>query len=213
MQDSSYLNLDQLERALAYDPKFSNHFVEVMADSLVAVELVYASTNNFMNENMYHSFQRPWLHRQAYDKFIEAKRILSSRVTGYKFLIYDALRPWRFQVTMFARVKGTLHESYVANPDRGSLHNYGLAMDLTLLDSTGKPLDMGSEFDEFSEISQPQLEEELLKSNRLTKQQYQNRIFLREIMTLAGFEIIPNEWWHFNSCSLEEAKKIAPRVS
>lgn len=206
------MELDQLERALGHDPKYSAHYFEVMPDSLVTVDMVYATTKNFMNENMYMTFQRAWLHRQAYEKFMEAKSILKTKVGGCKFLIYDALRPWRFQVAMFARVKGTLHEPYIANPDRGSLHNYGLAIDLTLIDSNGMPLDMGSGFDEFSEISQPQLEPELLKLGRLTPKQIENRLLLRETMSRAGFEVIPNEWWHFNSCTLEEAKKIAPRI-
>lgn len=206
------LDLKQLERSLGHDPKFSSHFFEVIPDALVDVNMVYASKDNFMHENMYQSFQKAWLHRQAYEKFSEAKSLLKSKNRGLKFMVYDALRPWRFQVTMFAKVKGTAQETYVADPDKGSLHNYGMAMDLTLATLDGNALDMGSAFDEFAEVSQPQLEEKLLQAGKLSHAQLENRLFLRELMAASGFISIPNEWWHFNSCSLEEAKKIAPRI-
>ncbi len=102
---------------------------------------------------------------------------------------------WR----LWNRVKGTNQQPYVADPRRGSIHNYGFAVDLTLQDAGGKEVDMGTEFDHFGKLAQPALEDKFLKVGKLTQQQIDNRKLLRKVMKDAGFIQLPIEWWHFDA--------------
>ena len=96
---------------------------------------------------------------------------------------------------------------YVANPQEGSIHNYGAAVDLTIADTTGRPIDMGTEFDYFGVLAYPTKEEDMLAQGKLTSKQIANRQLLREVMTQAGFSPITTEWWHFNAFSRREADR------
>ena len=96
---------------------------------------------------------------------------------------------------------------YVSNPKNHSLHNYGCAIDLTLLDSFGRVLDMGTEFDHFGIEANTDKDSINMANGKLTKAQIRNRWLLRKCMYKAGFSGIKSEWWHFNSCSREVAKK------
>jgi L,D-peptidoglycan transpeptidase YkuD (ErfK/YbiS/YcfS/YnhG family) len=108
---------------------------------------------------------------------------------------------------MWRLVKETEQEAYVADPKRGSIHNFGAAVDVSIVDSTGLPLDMGTPFDYFGELAQPKYQERFLKEGKLTEEHLQNRKLLRGVMHEAGFQGIPDEWWHYNAFSLEEVKK------
>ena len=79
------------------------------------------------------------------------------------------------------------------------MHNFGLALDLTLKDSNGVILDMGTDFDSFEAAAGKQGEKEALKTGRLSTEQVKNREILRQIMKKAGFIALPSEWWHFNA--------------
>jgi D-alanyl-D-alanine dipeptidase len=88
--------------------------------------------------------------------------------------------------------------NYLSPPYETSLHNYGCAVDLTILDLLqNKPLDMGTGFDEFIPLSQPVQEWKFLKSGELSREAFDNRRLLRVVMKKAGFASIPSEWWHF----------------
>jgi L,D-peptidoglycan transpeptidase YkuD (ErfK/YbiS/YcfS/YnhG family) len=108
---------------------------------------------------------------------------------------------------MWRLVKETEQEAYVAAPKKGSIHNFGAAVDVSIVDSAGLPLDMGTPFDYFGELAQPKYEERFLKEGKLTEEHLQNRKLLQEVMNEAGFRGIPDEWWHYNGFSLEEVKK------
>jgi D-alanyl-D-alanine dipeptidase len=88
-----------------------------------------------------------------------------------------------------------------------SLHNYGAALDVTICDEKGVPLDMGSDFDDFSEISFPNKEVYFYSKGRLSDKQMKNRKLLRKVMRKEGFRNLPTEWWHFNACSKMDASK------
>lgn len=173
----------------------------------LSFDLRYATTNNFTGENVYGEFNRFFLHEHAVEKLVQAVENLQQKFPKYKFLIFDALRPRSAQRILFAKVKGTAQEIYVADPDKGSMHNYGMALDLTVLNESGKELDMGTEFDFFGELAQPKLEEKFLRLGILSPEQFENRLILRNAMVTAGFLQLPHEWWHFNALPVDEVKK------
>ena len=94
----------------------------------------------------------------------------------------------------------------MAEPDRGSIHNFGLAVDLNLLDAHGQTLDMGTGFDDFADAARTDREPALAASGRLTRAEAANRLILREVMTRAGFHTIDEEWWHFDALPVAEVK-------
>ena len=100
---------------------------------------------------------------------------------------------------MWNRVKGTQQEEYIANPVEGSNHNFGMAVDLSILDENGQPLDMGTRFDDFAELSQPRLEEKFLSAQKLSREHHNNRLLLRTCMEQSGFHQFSTEWWHFDA--------------
>ncbi len=108
---------------------------------------------------------------------------------------------------MWERVKNTPQRIYVASPERGSLHNYGVAVDVSLVDETGQELDMGTPVDFFGELAWPRYEKRFLREGKLSPAQVSNRLLLREVMCEAGFSPIEIEWWHCQLCTREEAAK------
>ena len=102
------------------------------------------------------------------------------------------------QQQLWDALEGTGLQMYLANPARGSIHPYGMALDITLLDEQGRELDMGTGFDDMTDLSHPALEEGFLVAGRLTDAQVANRRLLREGMLAAGFFGINTEWWHFD---------------
>ncbi|MBW8886336.1 MAG: M15 family metallopeptidase [Fibrobacteres bacterium] len=177
----------------------SAEFVDISANPALAIDLKYASADNFLAADLYGDFRIPFLHRIAAAKLDSAARLLAAERPGAKLVVYDALRPRSVQYRLWDKVKGTPREKYVANPATGSMHNYGFAVDLGVLDASGKAMDMGSPFDDFSDLAQPRLESAFLKSGALTPVQVADRKLLRRIMEKAGFIQLPLEWWHFDA--------------
>jgi D-alanyl-D-alanine dipeptidase len=173
----------------------------------VVISLKYATIDNFMGINMYGAFNKAFLHQDAATKFKKAIELLKKEKPGWSFIIFDALRPHSVQWVMWNRVKDTPQRKYVANAEIGSPHNYGMALDLSLLDEKGKEIDMGTGFDSFSEVSEPQLEEKFLKEGKLTRRQMDNRLILRKVMTDAGFIQLSHEWWHYNALPEPEIRR------
>ena len=104
------------------------------------------------------------------------------------------------------KMKPKIKYSYLSPPNEASLHNYGCAVDVTILDlQTGKELDMGTGFDHFGKLSQLIYEEEFLKTGELSQQAYNNRKLLRSVMQKAKLKPINSEWWHFSICTKPEA--------
>lgn len=183
-------------------------FIEITPSSKVTLDLRYATTNNFTGINIYGVFDKAFLHFKAAEKLFKALDYLEQSYPGYKLILFDALRPRSVQYKLWGYVVGTEQEKYVADPKTGSMHNYGFAVDLSVLDNKGNELDMGTPFDEFSELSQPQLESQFLKEGKITQKHVDNRMILRDVMTKAGFIQLPHEWWHYDALPKSDVKTL-----
>lgn len=182
-----------------------------LLDSTIRVHLVYATPDNFIGETVYTGITRAWLHPDAAQKLIVAQQLLKEEHPDLTLVVYDAARPMSVQRKMWKLVRGTNKVNYVSNPSNGGgLHNYGMAVDVTILDPAGQPLPMGTPFDFFGEEAHTNKEESLLASGKITRKEFNNRRLLRRIMKSAGFRTIPYEWWHFNACSRAEARQSYP---
>jgi D-alanyl-D-alanine dipeptidase len=169
----------------------------------IAIDLRYATNNNFVGRDLYSPYDCAWLHVEAAQGLEKAVHWLAQEglrrgAGGYTALVLDALRPQRVQQQLWDALAGTNLQSYLAAPERGSIHSFGMALDITLLGPDGKELDMGSGFDEMSELSHPAQEPAMLASGRLTTAQLDNRRLLRGAMAAGGFTGIGSEWWHYD---------------
>lgn len=178
----------------------------------VHVDLRYASTDNFMGEDLYQELRTAFLHKTAAKKLEKAALLLQNRKPGWKLLVFDGLRPRDVQQRLWDRVKGTEKQIYVADPQKGSVHNYGFAVDLSLQDEQGKEVDMGTPFDSFEPLAQPKLEERFLREGKLSPAHVDHRRLLRDVMESAGFKQFTLEWWHFDALPKEEVKAHYPIV-
>lgn len=176
-------------------------------DRSIHADLKYATTDNFTKTVLYDSLSSIYLHPLAADKLVKAQKYLKTLHPDYSLLVYDAVRPLSVQKKMYKVVQNTKYAAYVANPSRTGLHNYGMAVDLTICDKQGKALDMGTPFDFFGSAAGINREAELVQKGVLTNKQVKNRELLRKVMVYAGFRTIRGEWWHFNAVSLMEARK------
>ncbi|MDO4164344.1 MAG: M15 family metallopeptidase [Bacteroides sp.] len=177
-------------------------------DSAVAVHLVYATPYNFMGRQLYYGLTKAFMQPELAQKVSEARKLLKSIRPDLNFLVYDAARPIRIQHSMWDMVKDTDMRDFVADPTNSQgMHNYGAAVDLTLMDCTGQPLPMGSEYDYFGDEARTNIEDQLLKDGRITQRELENRLLLRRVMTEVGLQVFESEWWHFNLMSPEEAQQ------
>ncbi len=178
----------------------------------IAVDLRYASVHNFVGRNLYGALDCSWLHHQAAAGLERAVEQLASDAPGHRLLVLDALRPHRVQVMLWEHLDGTGLRQYVADPARGSIHSFGMALDATLTDAHGHELDMGSGFDEMTELSHPRLEARHLARGLLTPAQVQHREWLRRAMSAGGFNGVDNEWWHFDMLERSHVRQHFVRV-
>jgi D-alanyl-D-alanine dipeptidase len=178
----------------------------------IAVDLRYASPRNFVGHDLYGTLDCAWLHRSAAAGLEQAATWLAAEVPGHQVLVLDALRPHRVQIELWDFLDGTGLRQYVADPARGSIHSFGMALDATIVDAQGRELDMGTGFDEMTELSHPVLEAEHLASGQLTPAQHANRELLRRALCPAGFGGISNEWWHFEMGDRNEVRRYFLRV-
>ena len=164
----------------------------------IAVDLRYASADNFVGRDLYSPIDCAWLHRDAAGALEQAVAWLSARRPGAMLLVLDARRPQRVQQQLWDARAGTDLQTYLASPERGSIHSFGMALDITILDAAGGELDMGTGFDDLSERSHPALEAQMLARGAVTLAQIGNRQLLRDAMAQAGFHGIGTEWWHYD---------------
>ncbi|GAC1305996.1 MAG: hypothetical protein NVSMB24_15760 [Mucilaginibacter sp.] len=152
----------------------------------ISLDIRYATTNNFMHRQMY-------MQAKAYARLpvvmalkdVEAD--LKKRGLGLK--IFDAYRPYAVTVKFYEMAHDT---NFVADPHKGSKHNRGCAIDLTLIDlKTGRELDMPTGFDSFSKKAAADYP-------GLPRQQYTNRELLKSVMQAHGFKVYRTEWWHYD---------------
>jgi len=163
-------------------------------DPSIRLDIRYATDNNFMGTALYEE-ARAFLQKPAAESLVRAAGEL--RKKGYGLKIYDAYRPW-YVTKMFWDATPEAQKIYVADPAKGSRHNRGTAVDLTLCDiSTGKEIDMGGFFDEFGIRAWPDY-----KGGTSLQRWY--RAFLQDIMKAQGFTVYPNEWWHFDHSTAAE---------
>lgn len=192
--------------------RFDHDLINLATLPQLKTDLRYNGANNFMKEDLYLGFDQAYLHRLAYDKMKVACELLKNKYPQYFFLVLDALRPRSVQVKMRKFVENTPYQEYVADPKKGSLHNFGMAIDLTLIDENDQEFDMGTPFDDFSDLSQPQLEAQFLKEHSLTPKQHSNRMILRKVMLFAGFTQLAHEWWHYNAFDGDFVRKNFPII-
>ncbi|MGY4828471.1 M15 family metallopeptidase [Sphaerotilaceae bacterium SBD11-9] len=178
----------------------------------IAVDLRYAGPRNFVGHDLYGQLDCSWLHRLAATGLAQAATLLAHEAPGHRLLVLDALRPHRVQVELWDFLDGTGLREYVADPARGSIHSFGMALDATLIDAHGRELDMGTGFDEMTELSHPRLEAQHLASGALTPTQVGHRSLLRRVLTASGFNGIDNEWWHFDMLDRSHVRQHFVRV-
>lgn len=163
----------------------------------IEVQLKYATRDNFIGRNMYGRLRRAYLHPNVARALARAQEALAKEKPGFRFLIYDAARPQSVQRRMYEAVAGTPKKIYVAAPERGGRHNYGVAVDLTIVDASGKPLDMGSAFDHFGEEAHLGNEEARVRAGTFNKVVPANRALMRRLLGAEGLRPYAKEWWHY----------------
>ena len=175
----------------------------------VEVYMVYATPYNFMGRVLYDGLDEAYLVPEAMEKLRKANELLRKKRMDLHLVVYDAARPRSIQQQRWKVVENTDLQDFVANPNKsgGGAHNYGIAVDVTLVDCTGHPIPMGSEYDYFGDRSRVDLETQLIETGEINQRELKNRQLLREIMTEAGWLVEPSEWWHFNAMPLAEASQ------
>ncbi len=177
-------------------------------DQTIKVDLVNSDPQkNFFRENYYNGLSRAYLRKSVALKLSKAQEILKRKHPSYSLQILDAARPRSVSRAMYEKMKGTKFEKYVANPAQGSMHNFGIAVDITIVDGSGQDLDMGISPFKKSKI---QLYWQFLKmklGNNPSKVQTANRKLLSEVMQEAGFLPLSYEWWHFNGMAKDKARQ------
>ena len=179
-------------------------------DATIQVDLKYASTDNFMKRKLYFSIDKLYLQKDVAERISKCQSYLKTLHPDYSLLIYDGVRPIEVQQRMWDAldtIPVSERGKFVSNPKNHSVHNYGAAVDLTIVDEDGKPLDMGAGYDDIRKIAYPSLEARFLTSGELKSFQVENRKLLRKVMRSQEFINIPSEWWHFNAYSRSEVKR------
>ena len=150
----------------------------------VEFQIVYATSGNFTGEPVY---ARPgcYLHPHAAERL--KKSIELAAGLGLRLKIFDAFRPSEAQWVLW---RHTPDGEFLANPRKGSPHSRGVAVDLTLVDPDGNPLEMGTAFDEFTPLAHH-------GNLAISTHAQHNRYLLMGIMTTAGWDFYQNEWWHY----------------
>lgn len=172
--------------------------VDVLAvDSTLRVKLMYSATDNFMRRDVYGDLETAYLLPHFACKVAAAQRLLRERRPGWRLLVCDAARPVSVQRQMYELVKGTPNQVYVADGTRGGRHNYGVAVDVTLLDETGAPVDMGTPVDFFGDEAHTGNEPALAAEGRISAEACRNRQLLGSVMRQAGLVPYRREWWHY----------------
>ncbi len=178
----------------------------------IGVDLRYATADNFVGRDLYSPLDCAWLHRDAAAALATSVAWLAAARPDLRLLVLDALRPQRVQEQLWASLQGTNLLEYLAEPTRGSIHSFGMAVDITLVDAAGRELDMGTLFDDMTERSHPVLEASLIARGVLQRPAVENRRRLRAAMEAGGFRSINSEWWHFDCGDRERVRATYVRV-
>ena len=166
IEDSTFVNLKDYSSDFIYNMK-------------------YATADNFLKTKVY-DCEACYLRYKTVKALIKANEKFIKK--GYKIMLFDCYRPLDIQKKMWQIVS---NPNYVADPKKGSIHNRGGAVDISLVDSTGIAINMGTPFDFFGIEASHDYE-------NLPEEVKENRRLLRKIMTRSGFRIFESEWWHYN---------------
>ena len=171
------------ERLVKAEPK--KRLVD-LASLGIPLDIRYATADNFMKKPLYPT-AKAYLRAPAARALAEVKRELATRGLGIK--VYDAYRPYRVTEAMWEPIK---NPDYVADPAKGSRHNRGAAVDLTIVDlGSGAEVAMPTAYDDFTERAAHAF-------TNLPADALANRALLRDVMVKHGFEPLPSEWWHYD---------------
>ena len=166
LNDTTFVNIKEYSTDFVYDMK-------------------YATEDNFLKSKVYDCAEC-YLRLKTVKSLMKANTKFMKK--GYKIKLYDCYRPLDIQKKMWAIVSNPI---YVANPSKGSIHNRGGAVDISLVDSNGVELDMGTPFDFFGiEASH--------NNKNFSKEILDNRKLLKRIMLRYKFQSFDSEWWHYN---------------
>ncbi|HEY9550726.1 MAG TPA: M15 family metallopeptidase [Prevotella sp.] len=177
-------------------------------DPSIFVSLMYARSDNFTGAVLYDDLREAFLFPTAAKALARAQRRLKQLRPDLSLKVYDAARPMSIQQKMWDKVKNTPKDIYVSNPARGGgMHNYGMAVDITLCNLKGDTLCMGTKIDHMSAASHIDKEAQLVAQKRISSEAKRNRELLRAVMRYAGFMPLRTEWWHFNFCTRAQAKR------
>ncbi len=176
-------------------------------DNSIKVDLVNSdSDKNFFEEDFYNGLNKAYLREQVAVKLSKAQQLLKKVKPAYSLQVLDAARPRSVSRAMYEKMKGTRFEKYVANPSKGSMHNYGIAVDITIINNDGNKIDMGpSPF--YSSHAKIYWHYFLKKVGfDISQEQKENRALLKRIMLKAEFYPLSYEWWHFNGMKKDDAR-------
>lgn len=188
----------------------------------IKVALMYARTDNFCHRMLYHDLRDAYVLPACADALRKAQAELKRRRPDLSLCIFDATRPMSVQQTMWDAVKNTPQYFYVSNPAHGGgMHNYGMAVDISICKASWNDaswregaakchidtIPMGVKVDHMGIESHIDKEQELASRGMISREALNNRRLLREVMRTAGFMPLRTEWWHFNLCTREWAKK------
>jgi D-alanyl-D-alanine dipeptidase len=178
----SRIDISKFKDSILNDSTFIN--VKDVSNDFV-FDMKYATNNNFLNEQVYEC-------DECYLRYITIKNLIEANKEfvklGYRIKFFDCYRPIDVQKKMWKIVSNPI---YVADPAKGSIHNRGAAVDITLVDVNGKELNMGTEFDFFGEKASHNYK-------KLPTKVQKNRNLLKQIMLKNHFKSFDSEWWHYN---------------
>ena len=164
--DTTFVNLKDYSKDFIYDMK-------------------YATEDNFLKAKVYDCAEC-FLRLKTVEALISANKDFMNR--GYKIKLFDCYRPLSIQKKMWEIVS---NPEYVADPKKGSIHNRGGAVDISIVDANGKEINMGTPFDFFGIQASHNY-------TKLSKEVLSNRKYLKKIMVKNGFNSFDSEWWHYN---------------
>ncbi|AND64718.1 peptidase M15 [Flavobacterium covae] len=148
------------------------------------LDIRYATNDNFLKSKVY-DCDACYLRYKTVKQLIKANKEFLKE--GYRIKLFDCYRPLSIQKKMWKIIS---NPNYVANPEKGSIHNRGGAVDLTLVDKLGNELNMGTEFDHFGKESSHTY-------SNLSKEILKNRKWLKDMMKKHHFDALESEWWHY----------------
>lgn len=165
--------------------KNNKGLVDISAiDAAIIIDLKYACSDNIFGKPLYEE-NKAYLRKPTAEKLAAANNKLKQKGLGLK--VWDAYRPLFVQKMMW---KLKPDANFVANPEKGSVHNKGCAVDVTLVDKDGNDVPMPTKFDDFSVKAKADYE-------NLPGEVIANREILKEALMSSGFSQYKNEWWHF----------------